>query len=191
MTRCHFSAAHAYSADPGVAGTARSHQRGDRTGRHTVVLGQWRDRPSGQGVIAPRRVTGGSEMSTEQNKAVVRRFITETLDGGNVDVIDELFAPNYVNRAMGGMDVAGFKATLAAMAAAIPGRTFEIADLVAEGDAVVARFTWAYTLAGGEKISGRGLTYYGLANGKITEDDPITTPDLMQTLGPLLAPHNA
>jgi len=28
-------------------------------------------------------------MSTEQNKAVVRRFITETLAGGNVDVIDE------------------------------------------------------------------------------------------------------
>ena len=81
-------------------------------------------------------------MSTEQNKAVVRRFITETLDGGNVDVIDELFAPNYVNRAMGGMDVAGFKATLAAMAAAIPGREFEIADLVAEGDAVVARFSF-------------------------------------------------
>jgi predicted ester cyclase len=130
-------------------------------------------------------------MSTEQNKAVVRRFITETLDGGNVDVIDELFAPNYVNHAMGGMDVAGFKATLAAMASAIPGREFKIADLVAEGDAVVARFTWAYTLASGEKISGRGLTYYGLANGKITEDDPITTPDLMQTLGPLLAPHGA
>ena len=68
---------------------------------------------------------------------------------------------------------------------------FEIEDLVAEGDAVVARFTWAYTFASGEKIAGRGLTYYGLANGRITEDDPITTPDLMQTLGPLLAPHNA
>jgi hypothetical protein len=30
-----------------------------------------------------------------------------------------------------------------------------------------------------------------LANGKITEDDPITTPDLMQTLGALLAPPHA
>jgi predicted ester cyclase len=129
-------------------------------------------------------------MSTEQNKAVVRRFITETLDGGKVDVIDDLFAPSYVNQAMGGMGVAGFKGVLAAMAAAIPSREFKIADLVAEGDAVVARFTWAYTFANGEKVAGRGLTYYGLANGKITEDDPITTPDLMQTLGPLLAlPH--
>jgi predicted SnoaL-like aldol condensation-catalyzing enzyme len=84
-------------------------------------------------------------MSTEQNKAVVRRFMKETLAGGNVDVIDELLAPNYVNRAMAGMGLAGFKGALAGMAAAIAGREFEIEDLVAEGDAVVARFTWAYT----------------------------------------------
>ena len=129
-------------------------------------------------------------MSTEQNKAVVRRFMKETLAGGNVDVVDELLAPNYVNRAMGGMDVAGFKGALAGMAAALAGREFDIEDLVAEGDAVVARFTFVYTLASGEKISGRGLTYYGLANGRITEDDPITSPDLAQTLGPLLG-HNA
>ena len=127
----------------------------------------------------------------EQNKAVVRRFMMEALVGGNVAVIDELLAPSYVNRALAGMDRAGFKVALAAMVAAIATREFEINDLVAEGDAVVARFTWAYIFASGEKIAGRGLTYYGLANGKITEDDPITMPDLMQTLGPLLAPHNA
>ena len=128
--------------------------------------------------------------TTEQNKAVVRRFMKEALVGGNVAVVDELLAPNYVNRALAGIDRAGFKGALAAMVAAIATREFEIDDLVAEGDAVVARFTWAYIFASGEKIAGRGLTYYGLANGKITEDDPITMPDLMQTLGPLLAPHN-
>jgi predicted ester cyclase len=127
-------------------------------------------------------------MSTEHNKAVVRRFITETLVGGNVDVIDDLLAPNYVNRGMGGVDRAGFKAMLSAIGAALPERPMEIEDLVAEGDAVVARLSFSYTLASGQKISGRGLTYYGLADGKIVEDDPITTPDLMQTLGPLLAP---
>ena len=130
-------------------------------------------------------------MSTEQNKAVVRRFITETLVGGDVDVIDDLLAPNYVNRAMGGVDRAGFKAMLSAIGAALPERPMEIEDLVAEGDAVVARFSFGYTLASGEKISGRGMTYYGLADGKIVEDDPITTPDLMQTLAPLMAPPSA
>jgi hypothetical protein len=33
-------------------------------------------------------------MSTEQNKAVVRRFITEVLVGGQVDLVDDLLATN-------------------------------------------------------------------------------------------------
>ena len=47
-------------------------------------------------------------MTTEQNKAVVRRFITEVLAGGNVDLADELFAPNYVN-GITGAGIASFK----------------------------------------------------------------------------------
>ena len=118
-------------------------------------------------------------MSTEQNKAVVRRFITEVLVGGNVDLVDTLLGPNYVNIGMGGMDRAAFKAWLAANSAG-PGGQMEIRDLVAEGDAVVARFDYAITLPDGQKIEARGLTYYRLADGRIVEDDPITSPDLMQ-----------
>jgi predicted ester cyclase len=127
-------------------------------------------------------------MSIEQNKAVVRRFITELLEGGNLDLIDELCAPNYVNTAMGGSDLAGFKAMFPAMAAVISGMRFNIVNLVAEGDAVVARYTSEITLATGKKIDGRGLTYYSLANGKIVEDDPIQTPDLTQELAALMPP---
>jgi hypothetical protein len=36
-------------------------------------------------------------MSTEQNKAVVRRFITEVLQDRHLDVLDEVLAPTYVN----------------------------------------------------------------------------------------------
>ncbi len=118
-------------------------------------------------------------MSIEQNKAVVRRFITEVLVGGKVDLVDELLATNYVNRGMGGIDRAAFKEFLT-VASAGPGGRMEIQDLVAEGDAVVARFTYAITLPTGESITARGLTYYGLADGRIVEDDPITTPDLTQ-----------
>ena len=118
-------------------------------------------------------------MATEQNKAVVRRFITEVLVGGNVDLIDDLLAVNYVNHGMGGVDRAGFKAFLT-VASAGPGGRMEIKDLVAEGDAVVARFTYEITLPTGEEVTARGLTYYGLADGRIVEDDPITTPDLTQ-----------
>jgi hypothetical protein len=72
-------------------------------------------------------------MSTEENKAVVRRFMTEVLEGHNLAVLDELAATNYVNTAMGGADLAGFKGILGAMAAAVSGMRFTIQDLVATG----------------------------------------------------------
>ena len=125
--------------------------------------------------------------SPEQNKAVVRRFITEMLDRG-LDVADEVLAPDYVNRAMDGMGRDAFKAMQPAMAAAMPGRKMDIEDLIADGDAVVARFNFEWTLASGEKVSGRGLTYYRLVDGKIVEDDPITTPDLTHVLAAQLQP---
>jgi hypothetical protein len=56
---------------------------------------------------------------------------------------------------------------------------------------VVARYSFGYTLATGKKLDGRGLTYYRLADGKITEDDPITTPELTQELAALMAPASA
>jgi predicted ester cyclase len=129
-------------------------------------------------------------MSTEQNKAVVRRFITEVLGSGNAALADELLAPNYVNR-MTGSDLAGFKGFLAARVGALPDLQMGIQDLVAEGDAVVARYTMEGTHTGslmgesptGKKISIRGLTYYRLDNGKIVEDDPMSTPDVLQALG--------
>jgi len=120
--------------------------------------------------------------STEQNKAVVRRFITEGLQGGNLAVLDELLAPNYVNPAMGGADLAAFKGIVSAMGATVSLR-FTIRELVADGDSVVARFSLEATRSSGEKLPAEGLTYYRLADGKIVEDDPFSRPDLAQLLG--------
>ena len=135
-------------------------------------------------------------MSTEQNKAVVRRFMMEALSGRNLSAADDVLAPNYVNR-MTGADLAAFKQMLTGMSTALTDVRFEIEDLVAEGDAVVARWKMEATHTGsfmgesptGKKISARGLTYYRLANGKIVEDDPMSTPDLMQALGIQMPPR--
>lgn len=129
-------------------------------------------------------------MPADQNKAVVRRFITEVLSGGRLDRIDELLAPDYVNRAFG-VDLPAFKEMLAGLAAALPERRFDVEELIAEADAVVARFTVEMRDPGGRTISVRGLTYYRLDDGRIVEDDPITTPELTQALGPLIAPAHA
>jgi hypothetical protein len=57
---------------------------------------------------------------------------------------------------------------------------------VAEGDSVVSRFTLELTQAG-NKITARGMAYYKLADGKIVEDDPMTSPELAQMLAPQMA----
>ncbi len=129
-------------------------------------------------------------MSTEQNKEVVRRFVMEALSGRNLGLADEVLAPNYVNR-LTGAGVAAFKGMLTGMKSALSDVRYEVDDLVAEGDAVVARWKVEATHTGslmgetptGRKISARGLTYYRLKNGQIVEDDPISTPDLLQELG--------
>ena len=90
-----------------------------------------------------------------------------------------------------GADLPAFKAMLPGLAAALPGRHFDVEELIAEADAVVARFTLEMRDPNGETISVRGLTYYRLANGKIVEDDPITTPDLTQQIAPLIATAHA
>ena len=118
-------------------------------------------------------------MSIEQNKAVVRRYITEVLVGGDIDLVDDLLATDYVNRGMGDMDRDGFKAWLN-VASAGPGGQMEIQELVSEGDVVVARFTYAIALPDGQEITARGLGYYRLAAGRIVEDEAMTTPDLRQ-----------
>jgi predicted ester cyclase len=129
-------------------------------------------------------------MSTEQNKEIVRRFVMEALSGRNLSLADEVLAPNYVNR-LTGADLAAFKGFLTGMSTALGDVRFEIDDLVAEGDAVVARWTMEATHTGslmgetptGKRISSRGLTYYRLVNGQIVEDEPMSSPDLLQALG--------
>ena len=129
-------------------------------------------------------------MSTEDNKSIVRRFMSEVIEKGNYSLVDQLLAPNYVNR-MSGKGVDSFKQIAGMLKTAIPDWHFTVENLVAEGDQIVARFSISGTYTGsvmgskptGKAISARGLTYYRLANGKIVEDDPIIIPDFMQLLG--------
>ena len=123
-------------------------------------------------------------MSTEQNKAVVRRFIEEMLTNQNAALVDELFAPDYVNHMIpGGRE--GFKQFLPMLPSAFPDLKMHnsIEHLIAEGDYVVARITFHFTNAGKE-ATGSGLSEYRLANGKIVEDwPPSDSAALLQQVG--------
>ena len=126
-------------------------------------------------------------MSTEQNKAVVRRFIEGALNNLDAAFVDELFAPDYVNHMMpGGRE--GFKQFFTMMRSAFPDLKFHnsIEQLIAEGDYVVARITFRYT-NGGKEATTSDLSEYRLANGKIVEDwPPSGTLALLQQVGVVL-----
>jgi predicted SnoaL-like aldol condensation-catalyzing enzyme len=124
-------------------------------------------------------------MSVVKNKAVVRRFIKEVLGNGNVDAIDEVLAPNYVNRSFGASNRAAFKGVLSGLKSAMPVRDFKVDDLVGEGNSVVFRGTLNTTISG-KKVSARIITYYRLARGKIVEDDPFSVPEMSQMLGAIM-----
>jgi len=123
-------------------------------------------------------------MSTEQNKAVVRRFIEASLNAMDSDLVDELFAPDYVNHMVpGGRD--GFKQFFAMIRSAYPGLKMEykIERMMAEGDYVMMRASSRLSY-NGKEATGSGLGEYRFANGKIVEDWPLGgAAELMQQVG--------
>lgn len=113
-------------------------------------------------------------MSTEQNKAVVRRFIEQILNNMDTAQVDEIFAPDYANHMVpGGRE--GFKQFIAMMRSAYPDLkwNFDIKRMLAEGDAVMIRATAHYSNAGKE-ATGEGWGEYRIVNGKIVEDWPLS-----------------
>ena len=76
---------------------------------------------------------------SEANKVVVRRVVDEVFNGGRLEVIDQLYAPQLA---------AAAKDWIAPFQASFPDVHIEIVELIAEGDKVVARFTCSATHLG-------------------------------------------
>jgi predicted SnoaL-like aldol condensation-catalyzing enzyme len=123
-------------------------------------------------------------MSTEQNKAVVRRFMEGTLTTLDIAQVDELIAPDYVNHMMpGGRE--GFKQFRSMLLSAFPDLKMDIKveRLMAEGDYVMVRAT-VHLANAGKEATGSGLGEYRFANGKIVEDWPLSgVAELLQQVG--------
>jgi len=114
-------------------------------------------------------------------KALIRRFYEEVWARGNLDVCDEVFAPEYVRHDFRAGDPAagpeGQKQIAAAFRAAFPDLRWRVDLLVAEGDYVVGRWTASGTHSGpwaGVEATGRTMTFSGanifrFENGKVAE----------------------
>ena len=119
-------------------------------------------------------------MSTEANKAVVRRWAEEVLNKGNLTTIDELFAADYVDHTNppdwppGSI---GHKQIIALYHTAFPDFHYTIEQEIAEGDMVVIRGTYQMTHQGeffgiapsGKWATTTGMHLFRLADGKIVE----------------------
>jgi steroid delta-isomerase-like uncharacterized protein len=120
-------------------------------------------------------------VSTEENKAIIRRFYEE-VNKGNLAVVDELIGPNFVLHHPLSPTVIrgpeGFQELLTQLRTALPDLEIAADDLIAEGDKVAAAFTVRGTHQGvlldipptGRQITLRGVAVYRLADGKIVED---------------------
>ena len=122
-------------------------------------------------------------MSTEENKATVRRFTEEGVNQGNVAVFDELCAPNWVYHDPSFPDVhtlADYKRFITETHSAFPDFHVMIEDVIAEGDQVVLRSTWRGTNTGdivtpmhlpatGKQVTVTGMTIVRFVGGKGVE----------------------
>ena len=87
----------------------------------------------------------------EENKAIVRRIFEEVWNQGKLDVIDDIYAADFVDHMPGSPDIhgpEGFKQFVNMYRTAFPDIKFTIEDQIAEGDKVVNRFTFTGTHKG-------------------------------------------
>src|SRR4028118_713118 len=100
---------------------------------------------------SPTHAKGEEAVSSKDNKALVRRFVDEVQSTGNIDLIDEVCSPGFVNHsAPPGIpaDREGLKILTAMFRGAFPDSHFTIEDMVAEGDKVATRKTFHGTHGG-------------------------------------------
>lgn len=97
----------------------------------------------------------------QRNKATARRVFEELFNHRDLDVTDELFAPDYRNHAGGHGGPDGMKRLIRELTAAFPDHHTTIEDIVAEGDRVALRVTFSGTHHGafrGMPATGRSFS---------------------------------
>jgi serine phosphatase RsbU (regulator of sigma subunit)/ketosteroid isomerase-like protein len=119
--------------------------------------------------------------SEENNKALVRRFFEEVVNQGNLDVADELLAPDFVDHDVipeKVADIEDVKGNVAELQASFSDYHFSIEEQVAEGDKVVTRTIYNAThdqeeyrgvIPSGARITMETVTIHHVIEGKIVE----------------------
>lgn len=118
---------------------------------------------------------------SEQNRALVQRFIEEVFNKGNLSVAEEILSPGYVHHdpATGerGSGIEGLESMVGFYRQAFPDFRITLEDQMASEDRVVERWTGRGTHQGtlrgvapsGRTISAEGISIHRIADGRIAE----------------------
>ncbi len=148
-------------------------------------------------VLQPEVLASRAQPSAQRNEAIARRFFDEVFNQGKLQVVDEIFARDYVGissanfgRPIEGPE--GIKKFVTMYRTAFPDIHFTFEDIVARGDKVVVRWTTTGTHRGkllglaptGKqmKIIGIGIAHLrqGRIGGSFSQVDMLS---LFQQLG--------
>jgi predicted ester cyclase len=118
-------------------------------------------------------------MSTEANKAFVRRFYEDIFNQRNLALVDELCTTNHVFHnpptTLHGREE--FKQLLSLYITAFPDARFTVEDSIAEGDRIASRYTFRGTHQGklmgiaptGKQVTVTGIIINRIAGGQSAE----------------------
>ena len=120
-------------------------------------------------------------MSTEDNKALMSRFLEEVFNKKNLAAIDEFIAPNQVDHTLPPFLPAtpeGTKRAIDIFLKAFPDVHLTVEDMIAKGDKVVIRYTSRGAQKGafmsipptGKQITVSSIIIARIADGKIVEE---------------------
>ena len=132
--------------------------------------------------------------NAEENKVIVLRHWEEVVSQGKLDLIDEIFAPDFVAHEAD-QDIIGpegVRQFILMLRAAFPNLHVNVEDVVAEGDKVVQRWRGHGSHQGelmglppsGKRVSVAGITISRFEGGKVAEEwELYDMMGMMQQLG--------
>jgi steroid delta-isomerase-like uncharacterized protein len=118
---------------------------------------------------------------SEGNKAIIRRFVDEVINGGNVELVDQLVAPNYAVHDQSNPDrpngIDGVKGFIQMFKGGLSEWKYTIEGMMAENDSVMYRWTMEAVHSGpfmgipptGKRLKISGVDIFRVENGKIVE----------------------
>jgi predicted ester cyclase len=151
----------------------------------------------------PKATQEGEKAVSEENKALMHRFYEEFVHPGNLNVAEEIIAPDcplYFGSMFMGTGPEAFKQTRTMMYSGFPDLRWTIDEIIAEGETVAERLTGRGTHQGefmdvpptGSRVEIPNIAMARIREGKIVEMRG--APDmlgLMQQIGAVPAPEQS